>query len=143
VKISELKKSRFMTKDDCEPPIKVTIAHISEENVAMENQAPDMRWALNFKEDLKPMILNSINAQIIAQITKSEETDDWPGAVIVLYNDPTVSFGGKITGGIRVRAVRNAPPQRKPAPADFDDAIDKVYGQATAAKDVSEEDVPW
>lgn len=115
MKISELKKSRFLTKDDCDPPIKVTISHISEENVAMDNQAPDMRFALNFREgDLKPMVLNSINAQIIAQITKSEETDDWPGAVVVLYNDPTVSFAGKITGGIRVRMVKNAPLPRGP-----------------------------
>jgi len=106
MKISELRNSRFLTKDDCEPPIKVTVRNIEQVDVAMEGQKPELRWAMNFQEDCKPMVLNSINAQVIAMITKSEETDDWGGAVIVLYNDPTVSFGGKIVGGIRVRAPR-------------------------------------
>ncbi len=63
------------------------------------------------------MVLNNTNAQIIAMILKSEETDDWIGKQIVLYDDPNVSFGGKLVGGIRVRAPRvKAPLKGIPAP---------------------------
>jgi hypothetical protein len=68
-----------------------------------------LKWCIAFPELEKPMVLNSTNGQIIAQITKSEDTDHWTGQKIVLYDDPTVSFGGKLTGGIRVRAPRNQP----------------------------------
>ena len=54
--------------------------------------------------------------------------NDWVGHKIVLYHDPTVSFGGKLVGGIRVRMPRNAkaaPAKAAPKPApeepkDFD-----------------------
>lgn len=61
------------------------------------------------------MVLNATNGQIIAGIVKSEETDTWPGNKIVLYDDPNVSFAGKLTGGIRARAPRGQ--AAKPAAA--------------------------
>lgn len=37
---------------------------------------------------------------------------------MVLYDDPNVSFGGKLVGGIRVRAARNqAAPKSQPKSA--------------------------
>ena len=115
--ISQLKESKFLKKDDCGSGILVTIDHLTHENVAKEGSDPEMKWAVHFKETDKPMVLNSTNAQLIAGITKSEETDDWTGHKIVLYNDPTVSFGGKVMGGIRVRAPRNQPAKpTQPAP---------------------------
>ncbi len=74
--------------------------------MAKEGEPAEMKWALTFKDCAKPMILNTTNSQIIAQILKSEETDDWIGKQIVLFDDPNVSFGGKLVGGIRVRAPR-------------------------------------
>jgi hypothetical protein len=74
--------------------------------VAKEGAPEELRYCLSFHETDKPMVLNNTNGQIIAQITKSEETDAWPGHKIVLYDDPNVSFGGKLVGGIRVRAPR-------------------------------------
>lgn len=83
------------------------------------------------------MVLNSTNGQIIAQITKSEDTDDWKGWKIVLYDDPNVSFGGKLVGGIRVRAPRpniaqpNRPPVRPaPAPVQPQAPPEQTYGDA-------------
>ena len=47
---------------------------------------------------------------------------DWLGQQIVLYTDPNVSYGGKLVGGIRIRAKRKA---AAPAPKadDFDDPV--------------------
>jgi hypothetical protein len=50
------------------------------------------------------MVLNSTNAQVIAIVCQSEETEAWVGKKIVLYSDPSISFGGKLVGGIRARA---------------------------------------
>jgi len=116
--VNELKKSKFLTQKDVQPDILVTVKCIEEVNVAKEGAEPEYRWAIYFTEEDKPLILNSTNGQIIAKITGQDEMNDWIGCRIVLYYDPTVSFGGKLVGGIRVRAPRgkaaNPAPQPKP-----------------------------
>jgi hypothetical protein len=106
--VSDLKQSKFLKRSDCGQGIRVTIASIVEMNVAPENQTPEMKCCVNFHETDKPLVLNSTNGQIIAQITgiDSDIEKNWVGKQIVLYDDPNVSFAGKLTGGIRVRAVR-------------------------------------
>lgn len=115
--INQLKQSKYLKRSDVTKPVLVTIQSFSEENVAMEGKPPEMRWAMHFKELPKPMIVNSTNAQIIAGFLGSEETDDWVGKKVVLYDDPNITFGGKLVGGIRVRQPKNQPkPAPKPAP---------------------------
>lgn len=121
--ISSLKKSNFLKRADVGAGVLVTIKSIHEENVAKEGAPEELRWCISFGELDKPMVLNSTNGQIIAGITKSEETDNWIGQKIVLYDDPNVTFGGKLVGGIRVRAPRGqaakaaaAKPVPPPAP---------------------------
>ena len=119
--INQLKESKFLKKEDCGKGILVTIKGVTQENIAKEGVEPEYKWVLHFDETEKPMVLNSTNGQLIAAILKSDESDDWTGHKIVLYHDPNVSFGGKLIGGIRVRAPRgqaNITPasQRKPAP---------------------------
>lgn len=118
--INDLKKSSFLTKGDVKPPILVTIRGYEMVNVAKDGAPPDQKYALSFNEVEKPLVLNSTNGQIIASITGSEDFDGWIGKQVVLYDDPNISFGGKLTGGIRVRAPRNqapAPAKAAPAPA--------------------------
>lgn len=116
--IGALKQSKFLTRADAGKGILVTIRGVHQENVAKEGAPEELRWCITFEEVDKPMVLNSTNGQLIAQITKSEETDSWGGHKIVLYDDPSVSFGGKLVGGIRVRAPRNQPaPAARPAAA--------------------------
>lgn len=130
--INQLKESNYLKKEDCNPPLLVTIDHIDQKNIALEGDPPDMKWCLHFAEDVKPMICNSTNAQLIAMAVGSEETDDWAGKQIVLYNDPNVSYQGKLVGGVRVRAsvVEAAPIAARPrksqpvtAPDDDSDSI--------------------
>lgn len=91
--------------------------------MAKEGSEPEMKYCIIFEELDKPMVLNATNGQIIASITGSEDTDGWPGKKIVLYDDPNVSFGGKLVGGIRCRAPKNQPAtapsttKASPAPA--------------------------
>jgi hypothetical protein len=128
--ISEFKDSRFLKKEDCGVGILVTIRTCEQINVAKEGAPQELKWCLSFDEVEKPMVVNSTNAQIIAQITGAEDTENWTGHKIVLYSDPNISFGGKLVGGIRARAPRNQPakpaqpthgilgkPVQRPAPA--------------------------
>jgi len=121
-KIGEMIESKFLKKEDVDPPVLVTIDRLTQQNVAMQGADPEMKWSMFFLELDKPMVLNTTNLHLCSQACGSDDTDDWMGKQIVLYNDPNVSFGGKLTGGIRIRSrkkvVEPVVPQRKvPAPA--------------------------
>ena len=56
-----------------------------------------------FNENIKPLVLNAGNAKIMKGFSGgSAFVEDWGGISIQLYIDPTVSFGGEITGGVRI-----------------------------------------
>lgn len=112
--VSQFKQSNFLTRADVGRGMLVTIRSLSQENIAKSGAPEELKWVIHFDECEKPLVVNSTNAQIIAQITKQDDTDSWPGHKIVLYDDPSVSFGGKLVGGIRVRAPRTLTPA--PAP---------------------------
>ena len=106
-----MKESKFLTKDDVMPPLLVTMGQVEKVDVALAGADPEYRWALHFDELDKPMILNQTNISLINAVTSTDDTDDWVGKKIVLYNDPSVSYAGKVTGGIRVKGnqVEQAP----------------------------------
>ena len=146
--INDLKKSNFLTRHDCGRGILVTIRGYEQINVSKEGAPEDLKWALTFNEAEKPLVLNSTNGQIIAGITKSEDFDGWIGQKIVLYDEPNISFGGKLVGGIRVRAPRNQPaPATKASPAPA--AAPKqatpapLAEEAEAQPGASDDDVPF
>lgn len=116
-KLSDFKDSKYLTKDDVNPPLLLTMTGIHQENVAMQGQPEELKWILTFKEHAKGLVCNSINAQLIAGATGSEDTDGWMGKQIVLFVDPTITFGGKVTGGVRARAPKNRVQTPPPAPA--------------------------
>lgn len=96
-------------------------------NVAVEGADPEYKWTMSFQETDKPMVLNSTNIQLCAKACDSEDTDDWIGKKVVLYDDPNVSFAGKLTGGIRIRAPRNQQPAPTPKPSGaFADMADDI-----------------
>lgn len=105
-RISEMMVSKFLKKEDVGEGTICTIEGVSQENVAKEGADQELKWVLHFSNLDKPLVLNSTNLQLIAKFLGSEESDDWEGKKIILYDDPSVSFGGKLTGGIRVRAYK-------------------------------------
>ena len=121
--IRDLKQSKFLKKEDVGKGALVTIRAVHQENVAVEGAEPEMKYCLSFNEFEKPMVLNSTNGQIIANITGIEDEIEkgWIGKQIVLFNDPNVSFGGKLIGGLRVRAPKfaNAPAAVETDPLPF------------------------
>ncbi len=118
--VNDLKQSKFLTRHDVGRGMLVTIRGYEQINVAKEGAGEELKYCLNFNETEKPLVLNSTNGQIIASITKSDDFDNWIGHKVVLYDEPNISFGGKLVGGIRVRAPRipaAATAPAAPAPA--------------------------
>lgn len=105
--INDMRDSKFLRRADVGAGKLLTILRCDQQNVAMENEAPDLKYVLHFVEEKKGMVLNSTNAQLIAKALGSDESDDWLGKQIVCYDDPNVSFAGKLVGGIRCRAKKN------------------------------------
>jgi len=57
-----------------------------------------------FKENIKPLVLNSINSKRIrAFCNNSPWVEDWSNVRIELYIDATVKMQGSIVGGVRVK----------------------------------------
>lgn len=108
--VAQLKQSRYLTRADVGTGVLVTISDVTQENVAKEGAPEELRWIVHFNELEKGLVLNNTNGMVMAKLFNSDESDDWRGHKVVLYDDPNVSFGGKLVGGIRVRAPRNQPP---------------------------------
>jgi len=123
--ISKMSNSKYLKKDDVEPPLLLTVSKISQQNVAMESESPEMKWIMHFSDNDKPLVLNTTNITLASIAFNSEETGDWHNKKIVLYNDPTIMYAGKVTGGIRLRAPK--PPvdsqAQEVANKAFDDAL--------------------
>lgn len=107
MKTSELKTSKYMKKEDCgEDGILVTIAGLKQENVAPDNKPEELKWILYFQGDFKPLVLNGTNTKLIEKALGSDETDDWIGQEIVLFNDENVEYMGEVVGGVRCDVTR-------------------------------------
>jgi hypothetical protein len=132
MKANAMIPSKFLKKDDADPARVVTIRGIKQVNVAQDDKPEELKYCLFFTELDKPLVLNSTNIQLLTHYLGTDETDEWKGKKVEIYNDPSVSYGGKLTGGVRVRLPSGAA-QGKPAQAktggggstgdDFDDGI--------------------
>jgi hypothetical protein len=99
-----MKQSRYLKTDDVDPEVLVTIQSCSLEKI--DEDTGEEKHVLHVREFDKPLVLNWTNIQLIAKATGCEDSDEWAGHQVILYHDETVMFKGKVTGGIRVRAVK-------------------------------------
>lgn len=104
--------------------VKVQIAKTSWEDIGGDN-----KLVLHFTGKDRGLVLNKTNAQHIAELTGSQDTDDWPGHSIVLYPTKT-EFQGKRVDCIRIekaatpaKAPKAAPPPEPVAEEDADSQI--------------------
>jgi hypothetical protein len=82
------------------------------------------------------MLLNSTNIKLLEKACGSDDTDDWVGKEVIVYNDENVSFGGQITGGLRIRKQQAAPTRKADPKLD-------VSSKAPAAIDDMDDDIPF
>lgn len=111
-------KSKYIAKEDVERPVLAQISHMTTDMVEGDH-GNEPRAVLHFDGDVKPLILNNTNKETLKAITGAETIGQLKGHQIVLFNDPTVMFGKKRVGGVRLRAPKN---QAQPEP-QFDEDI--------------------
>lgn len=117
-KTSEMRESKFVKQSDVGNGVLWTVIGCDKHNVAMQGADPEYKWCLLFKESDKPLVLNATNIQLCERIFGSDDTDDWTGKRVVLYTDPNISYGGKVVGGVRVRAPKPGAVKPKPEPVE-------------------------
>lgn len=107
-------ESEYITKEDLPRPVKVIIAGAS--LIDLDNE---QKVVLHFKGKNKGLVCNKTNLRILAASFADSETDHWLGKEIIIYNDPSVMYAGKVAGGVRVKVEVKVPETE----ADFDDDV--------------------
>ena len=102
-----MQPSTYLKKEDVPNPMNVQIAGIKRETVG-QGADQEQKPIIYFHGMEKGMVLNNINSQILVMIF-GDNIEAMAGKTIQLYVDPTVSFGGKMVGGLRLRAVQTFP----------------------------------
>jgi hypothetical protein len=124
MKISAMVSSKYLKKEDCDPPRLLTFRAFKKENVAKDNEPADTKYVAYFDGEERGLVLNKTNLKRAAAALKSDDTDDWLGKQIVLYFDENVEFGGELVGGIRLRGPKVQAASGTPTPAKATDAFD-------------------
>lgn len=120
-RVSDMIESKYLKQSDAPDPVIVTVTKVGRINIAKDGDQPDEKWAVRFKEFNKPMILNSTNIKLLEKACGSDDTDQWVGREVVVYTDDSVSFGGQIVGGLRIRKHQEAPARKAPTQVPADD----------------------
>jgi len=105
VKRNQAFKGKYLRGADLEDDVDLTIKDVEMQLIDKEDL--DTKPVVSF-EDGKPMVLNGVNWDAIQEMY-GEDTDGWRGKKIRLWFNPSIEFGGKRVGGIRVRGIHELP----------------------------------
>ena len=120
--LNELLPSRFLKQSDVEDEPVVTIAALKQVNVAPPDAPAEMKWVIQFDEFEKPLVANSTNLRLLGQFF-GNETAGWMNQKVILYVDRSISFGGKLVGGIRLRNTKKPAPRKAATVQDANKAL--------------------
>ena len=105
--------SLYLSKDDVPAQgIDASIIGVKIDNVG-DDRKPILGFGGGF---LKPMVLNKTNTAVLISLF-GEDSTGWTGKTVQVYNDPSVSYAGKVTGGLRIRVAPLHTPVATGAPA--------------------------
>jgi len=96
--------TKYLSKDDVKSPLRVTFRSVDVETLGQGDDQENKPVAF-WNEDIKPMVINATN-WMVAESIYGDDSDSWIGKAIEIWVDPSVSYGGKRIGGLRLREVR-------------------------------------
>jgi len=68
-----------------------------------------------FEENIKPLVLNSINSKRVKGFNKNSPfVEDWGNTRVTLYIDNNVKLMGDVVGGVRISPTQPQPQKQKP-----------------------------
>ena len=99
----------FLSKDDLGGrEVPVTIEGVAMAKVMNDGREVD-KPCMTFIGKSKGLIFGPTVWQQMQDITGQDDSDAWIGKTVTLFVDPSVSFGGKHVGGIRIKSNGSAP----------------------------------
>jgi hypothetical protein len=101
--------AKYLKKEDIPSPVNTSILWIKEEEVTTPGKGTETRLVLYFDGLKKGLVLNQANADALAEITGTDDTEEWADTPVQLWVDPDVTYGGKKIGGIRIRKPLSGP----------------------------------
>ena len=85
-----------------------------------------------FKENIKPMVVNSINSKALKDLCGgSPFVEDWINIDVQLYIDATAKLKGEVVGGVRI----SSPKQRRKVKAELTPESPKWEGAVGSVRD--------
>ena len=122
--------------------VDLTIREVTHENVG---DLQEDKFALHFHGSYKPLLLNKTNIRVLTSLFGSQ-SGDWSNKQVNVYDDPNIAYGGKLVGGVRLRAATGATAAPGGLSKEKLEAAAKAYLAAqggTAPAPKLEEDMPW
>ena len=95
--------SNYLKSKDVKEPITLTVSAVESETFKDDDGGERDSLVLYAKELEQGVVLSKTALAQVIEILGSDETEDWVGKRIVLFNDNTVTFKGKRVGGLRFR----------------------------------------
>lgn len=98
--------SQYLKAKDVRKDTKATIASAEVVKFKDEERGGEREsLVVFFKEIDQGVVLCKASLSQLIELTGSDETDEWIGKKVVMFNDPNVFFHGKPVGGIRFKAA--------------------------------------
>jgi hypothetical protein len=100
----KMNDQRFIGAYSLDPgkDLTLTIKDVKREEVTTEGNRKEMCIIVYFKEDAKPLILNSTNAKTISKLYKTPYIENWSGRAITLFATEVKAFGDTVEA-LRIR----------------------------------------
>jgi len=102
-----------------------TVVKCAEEEINSVDGGSETKWIL-YLSDLKPLIMNATNIRRAVAAFGTAEVNDWNGMKIIVYDDETVEFGGKVVGGVRLRAIPAKPKPKAKSKSTKPTDVDEI-----------------
>lgn len=108
-----LRENTYLGQHDFDPGEKktLTVARVVSDQVTDDKGRKKKEPIMHFSEAVKPMIMNATNCRKMEEISGSRYVEQWAGIRIVVSVDPSVVFGKKVVGGLRIVGRVSAPAQ--------------------------------
>ena len=119
--IGKYRNSRWLKKEDVDA-LGAETRRTVVESIKEELVGDDLKPVVYFKGIEKGWPINMTGLEVLAELTGSQDTEDFGGANVELYVDPEVRYAGKRVGGIKLRPAVTKPIVKEDG-APFDDAI--------------------
>ncbi len=119
--ITKYRKSKWLKKEDVDA-LSDEQRRTMVESIEEDQVGDDVKPVVFFTGIAKGWPINMTGLEVLAELTGSQDTEDFVGANVELYVDPGVRYSGKRVGGIKLRPTA-AKPVAKEDGTPFDDAI--------------------